>query len=99
MANQHTDNFKNRLEAKHGKPLVEILRIFAGKGLNYAEVAKISGFKVVTVRNWCRKCRVSLTPFRVDVKAEEVQKNNAFMESLKVKSINRLNAYSRKWVA
>jgi transposase len=99
MANQYTDNFKNCLEAKHNKPLADILSSFACKGLNYSEVAKISGFKIGTVRKWCAKYRVTLIPFKVDVKAEKAKKNNAFIESLKVKSINRLNAYSRKWVA
>jgi hypothetical protein len=99
VANQYTENFKNTLEAKHNKPLAEILRDYAEKGFNYLEVARLTGFKHGTVRKWAKVSGVILKPVTVFAAVEVERERCAFFESLKMSQINSLNVLSRRWVA
>ena len=99
MANQYADNFKIILEARHKKPLGDILRGYADKGLTCLEVMTITGFKEGTVRKWTKRIGVRLKPAMINQKDDEAIAQQTFFESLKMSQINTLNVLSKRWVA
>jgi hypothetical protein len=52
MANQHTKNFKSRIEELFSKDIGSIMQGFASNGTSYEDVGKLIGYKTSTVRKY-----------------------------------------------
>lgn len=69
-ANQHGLDFKLAIKEKYNQPVAYVLLSFAQKGMTYKMVADLTGFKIATIRKYCRIYKVRLASRFCDIPAE-----------------------------
>ena len=98
MANQYSNNFKAKVEKLYKKPVELCLKGFVDDGLTYVEVAKLTGFQSMTVRNWCRRYNLKLKGV-IEAKDEANQQAQlaTYWTEFKSPKLNKSNLLSRAW--
>ncbi|WP_119342723.1 hypothetical protein [Facilibium subflavum] len=94
MPNQYSDNFEINMAKKYGKSANEVLQDFYEKGISYIEASDMTGYKVWTVKRWCRRYGISLA--KKDYKHAAGQCD--VLAKIHESKVNKYNIFSRKWV-
>ncbi len=95
MPNQYSDNFEMNIAKKYGKSACEVLHEFCDKGVSYAEVSELTGYKIWTVKRWCRRYGISLAPVQVN---ESVSFECEILNKIHENGLNKYNVFSKPWV-
>ncbi|MBK2124446.1 hypothetical protein [Fangia hongkongensis] len=99
MANRYEIPFKEQLEKKYQKHLLDILIDFRNQKMSIREISESTGFHYSTVRYWCAKYAITMHGGqRFHPKSNTApKKEHHFIELFKAKKINLFNVLSRRW--
>jgi hypothetical protein len=94
--------FKDEVEVKFGKNIIDILLEYKRNNYSYFDVSKDVDFDVSTVKKWCYKYGIKLATtheFSISKYSPLYQKKESdFMDNFRKNSLNKFNVLNRSWI-